>query len=315
MTSPPKCKCGLYAVGECVDCDLPLCSNHGQVTLERFRCSSDGRAALAEAARRAEVKEAKAEARRAAAARAMAEKQQAEKEKAAAEREAARARESALAARRERAREAERAAERARVERHRTAQARAQEAKREADRAAERARTEERDRWLSAFPDLQEADAWLETGMTIASAAPWVSSGFDPADATAWSQAFRCRRGTLVPSTVGPTYAPTVALEWIDVHKPPDLAMAWGFVPATVYQYVSSMYVYANEGLEYMTVERDPEIGRLLARYEISSRHLDEAERRMPTERNRAAHRKRKQTEICLACEAAVTLSGECRCA
>jgi hypothetical protein len=44
VASPPKCACGLYAIGECVDCDSPLCGDHGIRGEERFRCDKDHRA-------------------------------------------------------------------------------------------------------------------------------------------------------------------------------------------------------------------------------------------------------------------------------
>jgi hypothetical protein len=59
-SAPPKCACGLYAVGECIDCEMPCCPNHGEVILDRFRCAKHGKKALA-AQRRADQETRRAE--------------------------------------------------------------------------------------------------------------------------------------------------------------------------------------------------------------------------------------------------------------
>lgn len=79
--SPPVCECGIYAIGECVDCGRPLCPEHGSMAGGRFRCERH-----AKPIRAAERRE-QAQLKREAAERAAAEKaakQQADRERAAA---------------------------------------------------------------------------------------------------------------------------------------------------------------------------------------------------------------------------------------
>lgn len=42
---PPVCRCGLYAVGECVDSSLAVCLDHGAKVHGRFRCADHAAAA------------------------------------------------------------------------------------------------------------------------------------------------------------------------------------------------------------------------------------------------------------------------------
>lgn len=66
--TPPKCSCGVYAVGECVRCDQPLCAEHGVRFEDRFFCTPHRRAAEEDAERTAIERDERRSARKAAAA-------------------------------------------------------------------------------------------------------------------------------------------------------------------------------------------------------------------------------------------------------
>jgi len=57
MSRIPRCRCGLYAVGECVDCDEPLCGDHGEMLDGSFHCPDDAARLRSEELERTELEQ------------------------------------------------------------------------------------------------------------------------------------------------------------------------------------------------------------------------------------------------------------------
>lgn len=178
---PPKCGCGLYAIGECVDCDKPLCADHGTVD-GKFRCAKHHREMEAARAAAAEAKEQQKQAAREAKERA-ARDEQMRKET---ERRNKLAAEAADRARAER----QAAAERAEWERQRRLERKAEED----ERARQRVEAS-----IASYPcDRPLAVRLLRAGISSDAAHRWVAAGVAADEILDWI-ADGCEDPALVP--------------------------------------------------------------------------------------------------------------------
>lgn len=166
---PPKCGCGLYAVGECVACDTPLCAEHGTMD-EKFRCAKHHNELLAAREAEAEAKKWRERDERMAAAQAARD----ERDRVDRERREREATAGAEAARRERAT----AAQRAEQERQRQIAWEAEEAERARRRVAAA---------IASYPcgdDL--AKKLMRAGVSADAAHRWVRAGVPADDILDW---------------------------------------------------------------------------------------------------------------------------------